>query len=303
MLAGVDVYDWELYRDWCEAADLTGALGRASTVNQFLDEVPSAASMHRRRVRSIRYYLDRERIPHDLPPTGRATVAREGPGWADLPRALEQAPWLRYPQGLRGRRDAFLLVLLLGLRLDRPTALSIGSEDITVYPELRIRGYVIPRGETTARCQRCAITRWLRVVEPASRGARVTLIALMNPVGADDQAHDCDTGLDGSWRYVETLAPAIDQYGWTEPARPLSLNALSHLAADRQRLAGVAQGAAPAFVATGRYKDATSAELAEAYDEADAGADALLALTRALLDDADELFGRVDGLRGQTTES
>ena len=273
--------DQQLFVDWCAATDFASEpVGRA-VLDAFFNAVPCAPSLRQRRARGILRMLTADLIQLDFPrPAPSATTIRSGAGWVGVSRALDQLPTLRYPVGLRGRRDGWLLVLIGVLGLTRCQALAATADDVVLFPELTIAGRPVSKARDAATCPACAVYRWLSVLGPAAIGFRQEVGDLLSPVGADLQVHDCVSGLVGQWRSAPTLAPAIDRYGWLSGA-PISTVALSAVMTFRQRPAGAPEGAtvAASFEATGRFKDASSRELADAFDEVDARLSALLART------------------------
>jgi hypothetical protein len=288
--------EWSLFEDWCTATGAVAMPATAETVRAFLGDAPVRPSTARRRLRVIRraHRNARLALPIDLPE--RATTLRSGAGWADIPRALEQLPTLRYPVGLRGRRDGWLLVLIGSLGMTRREALAVTQEDVVLHPELTVAGRAVPRAEAAIECPACAVTRWLRIVDDAARGARAEVRAALDPTGVDDAAHDCKSGLNGAWRGASVLAPAIDRHGWVVGAGPLSLTAVSEIMACRQRQGGDPQRGFVRGETAGRFKDASSAELAAAYDDVDAQLAALLSRVEAAVSDGDEMLDFMDRL-------
>jgi hypothetical protein len=62
----------------------------------------------------------------------------EAPDQAAVEKVLAAIPKYRYPVGLRGRRDAFLIVLLGVLHLTREQARAITPDDVAVTSIIRI---------------------------------------------------------------------------------------------------------------------------------------------------------------------
>ncbi len=76
----------------------------------------------------------------------------EDPDHADVGAVLEAIPKYRYPIGLRGRRDAFLTVLLGALHLTHEQARTITPADVAVTSIIRIRGHVVPSLDDPVSC-------------------------------------------------------------------------------------------------------------------------------------------------------
>jgi hypothetical protein len=291
--------DWELFADWCSAAEMVALPASPETVNEFVRSTPARASTVRRRLRAIRHVHQnaRQQLPIELP--ARSTTIRVGEGWVPIARALAQLPTLRFPVGLRGRRDGWLLVLIGVLGMSRREALAVRTHQIQLSPDIQIAGRTVPRTDSAAECPSCAVTRWLRVVRPAAAGFRATVKEILDPAGVDDTAHDCAVELDGSWRTVRALAISIDRNGWVSAGHPISLTAVSAIMTARQRPAGEPLRGFVWSPATGRFKDSSSAELAAAYDEVDRRVAELLKRSNAVLTDGAEMLGEIEGHWGR----
>ena len=286
--------DWELFQDWCAAVGKPALPAAPETVTEFLRAVPGRASTDHRRLQAIRraHQHARAELPIDMPE--RASTLRSGSGWVSVTRALAQLPTLRFPVGFRGRRDGWLLVLLGELGLSRREALSVTEADVHLYPELHIAGRPVSRSAAAEECPACAVYRWLRVVGPAESGRRQEVRVMLDPNGVDDTTHDCGVGLDGSWREADVLAPAIDRYGFVSGVA-LSRESVSDIMRTRQRVTGEPLRGSTRALSSGRFKDATSAELAAAYDEVDQRLAELLARVGAAVDEGADVLGRIEG--------
>ncbi|QNE48662.1 hypothetical protein F1C58_16525 (plasmid) [Glaciihabitans sp. INWT7] len=287
--------DWELFSDWCTAAETSPLPATAETVEAFLRAVPGRPSTARRRLRAIRraHQDMRVQLPVQLP--GRSSTVRSGEEWVSIERALAQIPTLRFPIGLRGRRDAWLLTLIGVLGLTRRESMELIADDIELFPVIRIANRPVPRSDVPAECPACAVTRWLRVVGAASRGHRSEVQGLLNPLGVDDEVHDCGVGLDGSWREADCLTVAVDRRGWIASGKPLSSTSVSAIMKARQLPAGDPLRGFSLAPATGRFKDASSAELASAYDEIDVRLSELLARAEAAVSAGADVLHEIEG--------
>jgi hypothetical protein len=282
--------DWVLFLDWCQASELPALPASPETVESFLRATPARQSTTRRRLRAIRnvHLAARQKLPVEIP--ARSTTIRTGEQWVPTARALTQLPTLRFPVGLRGRRDGWLLVLIGVLGMTRREAVAVRSHHVTVSTDIQIAGKWVPRAGVAAECPSCAVTRWLRVVGPAASGFQSTVKDLLNPEGIDDTAHDCDTGLDGSWQRVGVLALAVDRHGWVNAGRPITVTAVSAIMRARQIPAGDPLRGFTWTPSNGRFTHATSAELAAAYDDVDRRLDELLARAEAAMEEGAELI-------------
>jgi hypothetical protein len=291
-LGATALYDWSVFSDWAQSVDGGVEAVTAETVASFLAAAPAAPSTQRRRVRSIRAALVAAGLPVDIPHRPPSTTVRTGEGWADTGRALEQLPTAHFPVGLRGRRDGWLLVLIGVLGLTRQQARAISSADVVLFPALTIAGQTVPRAERPGECPACAVHRWLRVAGPAARGWKSEVQRALNqPL---DLGHDCQVGLDGTWREAQVLAPAIDRHGWADDSAPLSADSVSNIMLVRQRLSFLPERAvAWEDRPQGRYASATPAELGDAYDDVNVQLTELLARTAEILGDGTGLLDRL----------
>jgi len=286
--------DWELFIDWCVSMDLPFLPASADTVAEFLTAFPAPVRTQGRRLRSIRRHHASAGVPLDLPVVARARPWREGDGWAPLPQALAQLPVYRHQKGLsmalRGRRDGWLLVLIGMVGLSRNDARLLPADAVSLFPRLTIAGHPVPREEPPAECPACAVTRWLRIAGSASFGWRQDMVEAISPVGDPLEHHDCAIGLDGTWRQASTLLPAIDRYGWVS-ADPMSTRAVSATVALRQMPGARDVLEQPvARLSAGRFAKATMDELADAYDDVDERAAALLLRLKEIVGEGDEML-------------
>lgn len=286
---------WDLFVDWCASMDTEALPTTAAAVSDFLAAFPAPIETQGRRVKAIRRAHDRAGRPLMLPTASRPSALREGGEWAQVPRALAQVPKYqhdkRFAAAVRGRRDAWLIVLVGILGLSRNDARNLHHSDVRVFPQLSIKGIPIGRVESPSECPKCAVTRWLRIAGAASFGFWNEVKATVRPDGTNEVTHDCATGLDGVWRQANTLLPAVDRHGWVA-ADPMSARAISAAMALRQALGAemTILGTRTHAPATGRFADATMNELAAAYDDVNERAAAALLRMKeldAMLEDLD----------------
>lgn len=261
-------------------------------IKQFLTEYPAAISTHGRRIKAIRCAHAEANVPLDLEIWSAPQVIRTGDQWAGISEALRHLPRTRYPVGLRGRRDAWLLVLVGTLGFTRSEAHSILESDVCLFPQMTIRNILVPQAELTKECPKCAVTRWLRISNLAAFGARMELRGILDPT-LDQEVHDCWEGLNGEWRASPQLLPPIDRYGWVDNSQPLSLRSISTIVARCQGNPDPIEQAYKKKVATGRFRDASINDLADAYDDVDERLAALMLRTKEVLGESDELFHRI----------
>jgi hypothetical protein len=256
--------------------------------------VPCAASTRRTRLREVRRVHRDVRAHLSVPEAAQAHAWREGEGWASVPETLAQIPTLRFPTGLHGRRDAWLVVLVGFVSLTRKQATEITADQVRLHPLLEVACARVPFVVPAAECPACAVTRWLRVLGASQVGGGGAVREMLDPRGADLELHDCGRGLDGAWRQVATLLPAIDKHGWVAD-QALHRQTITDLLRYRQTISGLpAEVATATRVATGRFADASRQQLADAYDEVDQALADLLAKTEELLAGGREVRDRLN---------
>lgn len=293
--------DWELFADWCQSMDLTPLPTTAEVIADFLAAFPAPIESQGRRVRAIRRMHVRTGEHLALPTAPVPSALREGGEWAPVARALAQVPKYEYPKNfhaaLRGRRDGWLIVLVGVLGLSRNQARTLCQSDVQLAPHIAIKGALVPGVDTAsaAECPACAVTRWLRIAGPASFGFRSEVQHLVTPEGVDVSTHDCTIDVDDAWRQATTLLPAIDRYGWVSPV-PMTARSVSATMARRQTLGPLAVVRSLPVRAEGRFADATLDEVADAYDDIDRQAAAILLRLQEILGDTSEMLDHLTDL-------
>ncbi|WP_420366972.1 hypothetical protein [Curtobacterium sp. L1-20] len=222
----------------------------------------------------------------------------EAPDRAAVGKVLAGIPKYRYPIGLRGRRDAFLVVLLGTLHLTREQARTIAPNDVTVTSIVRVRGHVVPSSNDAASCAACAVTRWLRIVGPVWTGFRGDVIRLLDPTKGNLDRHDCEQPVPGEWRRAEQLLLPLDVHGWARTGVALSDRSMTSIIPSRR--AAAADGSTPKEVLgsvarrPSRFDELTLQETYAELEETDAAVDAALARVKALYDDTTGLGRALD---------
>ena len=158
-----------------------------------------------------------------------------------------------------------------------------------LYPRIAVKGRSVPKGDVVAECPACAVTRWLRIAGAASFGFWNEVQEAVSPVGVNELAHDCESGLDGVWRQANTLLPAVDRHGWVS-SEAMSVRSISATMAHRQALGVVAEIKTRVMPTGGRFADATMDELADAYSDVDQRAAAALLRLKEIVGEGDEML-------------
>lgn len=277
---------WTLYADWQASHGRAPGPADMEQMRAFADECPASVAVLAERVRAVRIGHEAAGSEWFASMGGRSTVPAPT-GWLPARDALVILPTRRFPAGFRGRRDGFLVVLAAELGMTRSEMLALRHDDVLPGPGFTIAGLPVSYDDDTRRCPRCAVTRWLRALGEVSTGGRGAGYALLDPT-LPDTGHDCTHDLDLTWTRTPTLLPQIDQHGWI--GGPLSRRSLTAILSRRLRDRGAPTGGQPDTwterVYQGRFKDATSTELATAQDDVDAQLAALLARSGELIDQA-----------------
>ncbi|MBF4609471.1 hypothetical protein [Curtobacterium sp. VKM Ac-1393] len=285
---------------WCAATSQASLPAAPATIEQFLAAFPGAASTQRLRRSSIRAHHLAAGYPDPLPALrGRVWPYQSAPHSVDVREVLAAIPKYRYPLGLRGRRDAFLIVLLGVLHLTRREAQTVTAGEVAVTSIVRIRGKVVPSADDPAACAACAVTRWLRVVDPVWTGFRGDVVRLLDPTTGNLDMHDCEQPLSGQWRRAEQLLLPLDVHGWARTGATLSGRSMTSIVPTRRVAAahGTDQEAVgPVARAASRFADLTLQETYAELGATDAAADDVLARITALWQDARALDAALEPL-------
>lgn len=255
------IADWNLFQDWCTAAERTSLPASPATIAAFLAEFPAGRSTRLGRIAAIRRLHAEAGWPDPFPAAPVALTP--DPVLAEMLAGVTTQSW---PAGAAGRRDGFLLAIYAGLRVTRRQIRDLTTADIaTGAGWASVAGRRFTRSEPPGGCPVCAITRWLRildVVESSTAGQGGWVAVKRQLAGqwpkraAEATGHDCARPLGAAWRRSAVLVPSIDRYGWVESDAPLAVRSIStvsvrrHAAAANDRLPVYEPETAPSPVAT-----------------------------------------------------
>ena len=280
--------DWSLWLDWCAATgrdphDLDGPALAA-----FLRELPATTLVQDRRVRTIRRVL--EGTGRGLPRPTTRIPTRIGPPWLTYTDALTGLRHEWFPEGVAARRDALILVLAAhGFTRTRIRRLQVAQ--VEPFPTFVIDGLALTQHRDPALCARCALTRWLAVLDAYRHRSGRDIEDLLTQARAFVRPqHDCLDDLNDGWRTSPWLVPAIDKHASIAPnTHPITGRALTSILTRRftpgppqpiseipEETSAREQGRRP----THEEQD----EIASLYDRIDTGADALNTRIQRLLD-------------------
>lgn len=279
---------WSRFVAWCEATGHQSLPATAATIGQFLTLFPGSAPTQRLRRRAIRAHHLEAGLLDPLPMVeARVWPRPEAPDHVAVGEVLAAIPKYRYPIGLRGRRDAFLTVLLGVLHLTREQARTITPADVAVTSIIRIRGHVVPSSDKAVSCAACAVTRWLRIVGPVWTGFRGDVSRLLDPTKGNLDRHDCEQPVPGEWRRAEQLLLPLDVYGWARTGVSLSGRSMTSIVPTRRAAAAADGPTAEVVGAVARQPSRFEGlSLQETYSElgaTDTAVDAALARLVAVL--------------------
>lgn len=205
---------------------------------------------------------------------------------------MGQVPRYRFPVGLRGRRDAFVL-LTASLGLTRARIHQLAPADVSSQADqVRVVGRALPRGAYATSCPRCVVVRWLTVLGPAWEGDRGQVRDLLDVTRATPDLHDCDHDVGGGWGRADRIVVSLDTHGWVRPGVGLSTRTITAIVGTHRHRTGtreqipVSRPASAGAVVPARDLDADQ-------DELDARIAALLLRTTAALTEAADIHAHL----------
>lgn len=295
--------DWALLCDWCVSVGVDpGGVDDAALAEFVAFALPGQAT-RRRRVRQLVRQLGEVGAPVTAvaaPPVESLWRAPtpSGPGgdeaaasarvWLTWREALTRIDVASWPDGFRGRRDAFLVVLAAVCRFTRRQIRDLSETQIVCQLDgVFIDGVEVPAGDQPAGCGACAVTRWLRALAGAESGrASAQQVVVRQGAVWHQVHHDHAVPIgDARWREAWQVMPAIDGHGWLDEFQPLSARSITAITTARQ---DGARARPPLPVAVERpvrplrYADLDWDELDEVVDRVCAEADVVLARIAAM---------------------
>lgn len=287
---------WARFEAWCTASGREALPASTETVERFLALFPGSKSQQRLRRRAITVkHLDAgEPSPIILVPPAR--VWKGAAAVADIEQALAEIPKYRHPVGLRGRRDAFLIVLVGFLQLTRQEARQLSPPAVELGSIVKIRGCVIPSNDDPVTCLACAVTRWLRLAGNAYLGHRAETRGLLDPTKADLTKHDCSQPVTEQWRRAAELLVPLDTYGWARTGVPLSKRSITTIIPTRRRTSGFVEDVGPHTRKSSQFDDLSQADTYRAAGELEAKAADAFARSAEVLAEAQRLGMAIDDL-------
>ncbi|WP_060577572.1 MULTISPECIES: hypothetical protein [unclassified Pseudonocardia] len=261
------VGEWALFCDYATATDQPALPTTVAALTGFLTALPARSDTLARRVRAIATAHRRAGYLLSRPDDGSAapTPPRPTRHWGDAGAMIAACPTRGWPHGLHGRRDAFLIVLTVSLAHPYPVARTLTPTEITTDapPDpsagstatadggaVTVAGQTVPTDPDPQVCSACAVARWLDILgtlDGLGRGsARMDLVAA-DAVTPDDP-HRHHPRAPHRWPGAAVLLPAIDQHGWHDDYRPITIRTIRTrlaLAASRTALTAPANRLLP----------------------------------------------------------
>lgn len=227
---------WALFADWCAAAEVDPMTAGAAEIACFVTDMPAAPSTQQRRVDAIRTVRRAAGTPDPLPPPApdrSEIIAATG-------HLLSGTIVSSWPDGVRGCRDGFVLVLRGHLGLSRAQVRRLQALDVTVRPgAAQVWGQSVSRTPDPGSCPVCGISRWLRILdadqEKGWRSVRAVMAGDWAAPAWEQTEHDCLQPLRPAWSQVAVLVPPVDRHGWIGDVAPLSVRSLSTVTSRRPR--------------------------------------------------------------------
>ncbi|AMM22877.1 hypothetical protein AX769_22390 (plasmid) [Frondihabitans sp. PAMC 28766] len=288
--------EWDLFVDWCASWDLGPLPATAEIVEQFLKDLPAAPSTRSQQIRAIRARHEAAGFALALLRTGRPPSAlwRQGDSRLDPRQAMAQQPRYRFPVGVRGRRDAFLILLAGELGMTRAQIRTLAPDQVHLDGNrTRVGEKVLGWEEDPRRCPGCVARRWLQVVSVLlagrDRGATRDLLDIQR---ASPGEHDCQKPVAPGWEQVNQLVTSVDQWGWVPVDPTLSTRTLTTVMGPLRVRTDMVEDVISTRSDGGQFRDLTNSQLAEKQDEVLDEVEALDLRIQQLLDEA----GNVDSI-------
>lgn len=228
---------WTLYKAWCGAKGHRNPTAYVpERLEAFWADVPVKPSTRRVREWGILRAMEAAGAPVPRKEQFRQSAWRVGEKWADLETALGAIPTVGWHEGMRGRRDAYLLTLLhQGFTRNEAREITAAEIEWPMRGRVFVRGELIPTADSATRCPACAICRELRAIAIADWHHVATLKSTLNAQRARAVDHVCqEDPWEQDWTTINwTMLPAISQYGEIDLYVPISRTTISVISAYR----------------------------------------------------------------------
>lgn len=228
---------WKLYEAWCSAkGHMDPTVYVPERLEAFWGDVPAKPSTRHARERGIIRAMEAAGSSTPRKERFRQSAWRVGEKWADLETALASIPTVGWPEGMRGRRDAYLLTLLhQGFTRNEAREITAAEIEWPMRGRVFVRGELIPTAESPTRCPACAVCRELRAIAIADWHHLAILRSTMNAQRARAVDHVCqEDPWEQDWSHITwTMLPALSQHGEIDLYVPISRTTISAISAYR----------------------------------------------------------------------
>ena len=291
--------EWDLFTEWCQSWDLGPLPATTEIVARFLHDHPGAPSTRLQRIRAIRQHHEAAGIPLVMERTGPGPAALwRQDGRLDARAAMGQQPRYRFPVGIRGRRNAFLILLAGELGMTRTQIHAFGPDSIRLEDDLTTVGErLLAWEEDPRRCPACVARRWLQVVSVLLVGRdRLAARDLLDIQTATPDEHDCRKPVEPGWQQVSHLVTSVDRWGWVPTDPSVSTRTVTTIIGPLRVPTEAVEDLTYKKLDGGTFKHLTSAELAAKQDDVLNEVDALDLRIRQMLEHADDIDAILHGL-------
>jgi hypothetical protein len=98
----------------------------------------------------------------------------------------------------------------------------------------------LPRRADPVQCPRCAVVRWLQVLDAHRHLSRYDVEDLLTAARTRTRPHhDCRSLLGDGWQHTRWVIPAIDRWGAIQPGAPITPRGITSILARRHNPATV----------------------------------------------------------------
>lgn len=162
-------WDYALYLDWCAATGIDKAATTVDHLAEFAAFMVGADSTGRRRLRNVLRHLAEAGIPVPVPDDASSPLWTDGEGLASLDGTLSAISVRGWPGGLRGSRDATVVVAAALGGFTRSALCALSVPDLAVASGVARIGSVElqPRADPRS-CPSCVVANWLNTYGLAS---------------------------------------------------------------------------------------------------------------------------------------
>lgn len=274
--------DYALYLDWCSASGVDVTTTTVRHLAEFAAFVVGADSTGRRRLRNVLHHLAEDGVAVHVPATPSFPLWMEGEGLASLDDTLVAIPVGGWPGGIRGSRDAVIVVAAALGGLTRLSLCHTPLYSLTVADGVAQIGSVRLQSRDDPRvCPPCVVANWLNTYGLASDfPGKAREQVMLRPARRAFHQHAL-TDAARLPRWASTL-PTIGRRGALGVNTPIGPRTITRVIATRRR--GIEEVPLPGPIRTpSMYADLSWDDVDALLDEVCANADEVLARTTAAM--------------------